>query len=94
MPKGNTTSRASKVNNLTIENIKGTRSSCKNSLPVVAKVLESALSCFSKFIKQHHCTNNTMQIYSIPHLIGQAAVFDVPILLPMLVKHTTKSLIK
>ena len=81
MPKSNISPRASRVNNLTIENIKGTRSLCKNSLPVVAMSLEIALSSFSKFIQKHCCINSS-STKSIPVLIGHnAAVFDVPILL-------------
>ena len=79
MPKSNISPRASRVNNLTIENIKGTRSLCKNSLPVVAMSLEIALSSFSKFIQKHCCINSS-GTKSIPVLIGHnAAVFDVPI---------------
>ena len=81
MPKSNISPRASRVNNLTIENIKGTRSLCKNSLPVVAMSLEIALSSFSKFIEKHCCIKSS-GTKSIPVLIGHnAAVFDVPILL-------------
>ena len=79
LPKGNVSVGASRVNNLTVENINGSRLLCKNSLPVTANSLENALYSFSEFIKEHCCTNGKR---FVPVLIGHnAAVFDVPILL-------------
>ena len=81
MPKSNISPGASRVNNLTVENINGTRSLCKNSVPVAAMSLENALSSFIKFIQQA-CSINSCGTQSIPVLIGHnAAVFDVPVLL-------------
>ena len=81
MPKSNISPGASRVNNLTIENINGTRSLCKNSVPVAAMSLENALSSFIKFIQQA-CSINSCSTQSIPVLIDHnAAVFDVPVLL-------------
>ncbi|CAB4024724.1 Hypothetical predicted protein [Paramuricea clavata] len=48
MPKSNISPGASRVNNLTVENINGTRSLCKNSVPVAAISPENALSSFIK----------------------------------------------
>ncbi|CAB3978115.1 exonuclease R569 [Paramuricea clavata] len=81
MPKSNISHGASRVNNLTVEIKNGTRSLCKNSVPVAAMSIENALSSFIKFI-QHACSINSCGTQSIPVLIGHnAAVFDVPVLL-------------
>ncbi len=52
MPKSNISPGASRVNNFTVENLNGTKSLCKNSVPVAAMSLENALSSFIKFIQQ------------------------------------------
>ena len=80
MPNGSVSPSASRVNKLTIENVNGKRTLCKNSYPVSTASLQVALKSFSTFLHQYSFEPNKNNVVTV--LIGHnSSTFDVPTLL-------------